>query len=494
MNQISCARSTYRLSVLISLIIWMVIPLITARAQTTLIVAPEGAYRTIEAALRDAHNGDVIEVHGGVYPAPLLIEKSVTLIGVDQPVIDGRGIGSLVLINAPGVVFQGFVVRGSGQSLPHEDTGIVIQAPQVTVADNLLEDVLFGIYFADAAQGTAKNNVVRGKPLEESIRGDSIRVWYSNDVSLIGNEITHGRDILIWYANNIVIRQNHIHHNRYGLHFMYNKNAVVEDNRIEENAVGAYMMYSAGLTLSRNQIIHNRGASGYGIALKDMDQVRVFENTFIGNAVAIFLDNSPSLYDSHNYFSHNFIAYNDIGLTGLPSVKRNVFQHNTFLENYQQVSVQGRGNLLGNAWSQDGIGNYWSNYVGYDRDGDGVGDMPYRAEKLFESISDNNPVLRLFTFSPASQAIDFAAAAFPSLRPDPKIIDEAPLMKYSIPVQIDSPGQGTTLSSLAGTGLLLGIGALVCFFGLRSRLQSSAKRIVNIAATTSKTEQKVPLT
>lgn len=494
MKPTCCVRRTYHLAVLISLLMWMVMPLITARAQTTLIVAPGGAYPTIEAALAAAHDGDVIEVHGGVYHAPLVIEKSISLIGIDQPVIDGRGAGSLVLINAPRVVFQGFVVRGSGQSLPHEDTGIVIQAPQVTVADNLLEDVLFGIYFADAPQGIARNNVVRGKPLEDSIRGDSIRVWYSNDVSLIGNEITSGRDILIWYANNIIIRQNYIHHNRYGLHFMYNKNAVVEDNRIEENAVGAYMMYSAGLALSRNRIIHNRGASGYGIALKDMDHVRVFENTFIGNAVAIFLDNSPSLYDSHNYFTHNFIAYNDIGLTGLPSVKRNIFQYNTFLENYQQVSVQGRGNLLGNAWSQDGIGNYWSNYVGYDRDGDGVGDMPYRAEKLFESISDNNPVLRLFTFSPASQAIDFAAAAFPSLRPDPKIIDEAPLMKYSVPVQIDSPGQGMTLSSLAGTGLLLGIGTLVCLFGLRNRLRSSAKRIVDLSAATPTTEQKVPLT
>ena len=200
-----------------------------------------------------------------------------------------------------------------------------------------------------------------------------------------------------------------------------------------------------------------------------MDHVRVAQNVFVGNAVGIFLDNSPSLVDENNHFSDNFIGYNDIGLTALPSVKRNIFQRNTFLENHQHISVQGRGNLLGNAWSQDGIGNYWSSYVGYDRDGDGVGDMPYRAEQLFESISDSRPALRLFTFSPASQAIDFAAAAFPALRPDPKAIDEAPLMRPHMPPGIVSPVSPSGAPFLAA-GFLLAIGGGLCLYALRGSL------------------------
>lgn len=441
-------------------------------AQDTLVVAPDGTYTTIEAALAAANTGDTLEVRGGTYAAPLVIDKSVSLIGIDQPVIDGGGTGSLVLINAPQVVFSGFIVRRSGQSLTHEDTGIVIQATGVTVSDNLLEDVMFGIYFANASGGLAQNNIIHGKPLEESVRGDGIRVWYSNDVQIIGNEIATGRDTLIWYADNIIISNNHFHDNRYGLHFMYNKRATVENNIIENNALGAYMMYSADLTLTGNQFIHNRGASGYGIAFKDMDRAEVADNIFIGNVAAIYLDNSPSLYDVNNIFTRNFIAYNDIGLEALPSVQRNIFQDNTFLENYQQISVQGRGNLLGNLWNQDGIGNYWSNYVGYDRDGDGVGDMPYRVEKLFESLADNDPILRLFNFSPASQAIDFAASAFPSLRPDPKVIDEAPRMHYDIPAGV---GIGTSNSAslpfLAVTLVLLGIGIGICALGLRGNRQ-----------------------
>lgn len=450
-------------------------------AGNALIVAPDGDYTTIEAALAAAQPGAVIEVHGGTYPAPLVVDKTVSLMGVNQPVIDGQGQGSLVLIGASDVVFSGFVVQGSGQSLAHEDTGIVIQGARVTVSHNLLEDVMFGIYFASAHDGLAQNNIIHGKPLEESMRGDGIRVWYSNHVRLIGNEITSGRDTLIWYADNITIRDNHIHHNRYGLHFMYNENAVVENNIVEHNAVGAYMMYSAGLVMTGNHFNQNRGASGYGIAFKDMDHAQVADNVFTGNGVAIYLDNSPSLVDEYNRFSQNFIAYNDIGLMGLPSVQRNIFQNNTFLENYQQISVQGRGNLLGNLWSQAGIGNYWSNYAGYDRDGDGVGDMPFRAEKLFESLADSEPVLRLFTFSPASQAIDFAAAAFPALRPDPKVIDDAPRMDYLLPPGMTDKSQGVSVSFLAVTLLLVATGTAICVLALRG---SSVKRLETIRAGT----------
>lgn len=458
------------------LIILMGALFLPVHAQDTLIVAPNGTYTTIEAALTAANPGDVIEVHGGTYSAPLIVDKTVSLIGVNQPIIDGQGKGSLVLINAAQVIFSGFVVRGSGQSLPHEDTGIVVQGSQVTVSDNRLEDVMFGIYFANASGGLAQNNIIQGKPLEESMRGDGIRVWYSNDVQLIGNEITYGRDTLIWYADNITIRDNHIHHNRYGLHFMYNENAVVENNIIENNAVGAYMMYSAGLVMTGNRYINNRGASGYGIAFKDMDHAQVADNVFIGNVAAIYLDNSPSLYDEHNIISQNFIAYNDVGLMGLPSVQRNILQNNTFLENYQQISVQGRGNLLGNLWNQDGVGNYWSNYVGYDRDGDGTGDMPYRAEKLFESLADSEPILRLFAFSPASQAIDFAASAFPSLRPDPKVIDEAPQMHYTLPAGIPESSSGVSLPFLAVTLFLLGTGIAICVFTLRGSGERRSSR------------------
>lgn len=437
-------------------------------AQQVLIVSTSGMYTTIDAALEAAETGDTIEVHGGIYLAPLVIEKSVSLIGIDNPVIDGQGMDSLVLIYATDVVFQGFTVRNTGESLSHEDTAIVVQAARVTIAENTLEDVLFGIYFAAASDGIARDNIILGKAwVSEGLRGDSIRVWYSDNVRLSNNYATESRDVLIWYANGLTIEHNHFTNNRYGLHVMYSNDMTVVDNTFSESSVGCYLMYSQGLTMQHNRMVDNRGPSGYGLALKDMDEVVVLENIIAGNRTGIYIDNSPALYEGYNTFTSNFLAYNDIGITTLPAVAHNIFQANTFLDNGQQVSTDGRGNLQGNLWQQNGLGNYWSDYIGYDEDGDGIGDTPYRAEKLFDNLADSYPVLRFFSFSPAVQALDFAAAAFPNLRPDPKLVDELPLVNYQLPTAsletIATPS--AVLFALALVMVLLG--GVVCLFALR---------------------------
>jgi nitrous oxidase accessory protein len=192
------ARGTARFTLLALLALLMGLPVLTAGAQggATLIVGADERYDTIENALQAAHDGDVIEVRGGSYSTPLIVDKSVSLIGIGDPQIDGEGQGSLVLINAPNVTFQGFTLRNTGHSLEREDTGIVVQADNVTVAENTLENVLFGIYFADASYGTARDNVVRCIPLEPGMRGDGFRTWYSDGVSLTGNSASQCRDIL----------------------------------------------------------------------------------------------------------------------------------------------------------------------------------------------------------------------------------------------------------------------------------------------------------
>ena len=68
----------------------------------------------LRAAVAAAQPGATIHVPAGIYPAPIVIDKPLTLIGEGMPVIQGDGTGDVVEINAPDVTLRGFVVRGSG--------------------------------------------------------------------------------------------------------------------------------------------------------------------------------------------------------------------------------------------------------------------------------------------------------------------------------------------------------------------------------------------
>ena len=469
-------RFAYCTRTLIIVLLGIVAMVSPISAQSAIIVSADSEYKTIQDALEVATDGDIIEVQAGTYfsETPLDITKSVSLIGIGQPVIDAQGEGTAVVISADDVLLSGFTIRNTGQNNNHEDSGIVIQADRVTVEDNLLEQVLFGIYFANANDGIARNNSIIGYDLDLPRRGDGIRVWFSTNVLLENNYVSLTRDILIWFADDVTIIGNTFTNARYGLHFMYSNSAYLENNHFTYNSVGTYLMYSKDLRVIHNNLSYNRGPSGYGIALKDMDNVIVSDNWFVGNRVGVYLDNSPALYEGTNEFSANAFAYNDIGVTAHPNVERNIFTKNTFLENIQQTSVRGRGNLQGNIWTQEDVGNYWSDYVGYDADDDHKGDMPYRAEKLFENLADNNPELRFFIFSPAEQAINLAALAFPSLRPDPKLIDTAPLTQYQLPDSDILEQTTSPKSSLLPSFLLILIGCLPFLLMIRRQPHSTS--------------------
>ncbi|MBI3943453.1 MAG: nitrous oxide reductase family maturation protein NosD [Chloroflexi bacterium] len=383
--------------------------------------------------LAAARDGDTILVPGGTYPGPLVINKGVKLIGIDRPVINGHGQGTVVTITAPGAVMQGFRVVGSGDTLDRDESGIEVRAAGVTLEDNLLEDVLFGIYLNKAPGAVVQHNTIRGKILPLARRGDLLRLWYSRDTLVAYNTVENGRDAVFWYSTNVHIHHNTLTNSRYGIHFMFSNQNLVEDNVIQDNSVGIYLMYCDDLVVRRNIFAGNRGISGMGLGLKEMNNVLAEDNLFLDNRIGLYIDDAAFNMDSHDTIRRNVFAFNDIALSLLPNTQRNWFTENTFLENEQQVALQGSGVLEGNLWEVDGRGNYWSDYAGYDADGDGIGDVPYKNESLFENLGDSHPELRLFEFGPAAQALDFAARAFPLIKPQPKMADPAPMVQPYLP-------------------------------------------------------------
>jgi ABC-type multidrug transport system ATPase subunit len=145
------------------------------------------------------------------------------------------------------------------------------------------------------------------------------------------------------------------------------------------------------------------------------------------------------------------------------------------MNNSQQVAKNGDGPLERNEFSVAGRGNYWSDYKGYPGANPAVGAVPYRIQDLFDSLVNQFPNLQLFRFSPAEEAIDLAAQAFPLIQPQVVLTDAHPLMA---PMAIDAaplPAQQSRgllmLSSalLTGAGLVFGLART----GRRRRLERS---------------------
>ena len=414
-----------------------------AAVARTIHVSQDGPVRSITEAMASAESGDTIRILKGDYKEHIVIDKTLTIIGEGYPRIDGGGKGVVVLIKAPGTVFRGIHVTGSGDSLNLEDAGIILDSARGSVIkENRLDDVLFGIYLKNSPDCVIEKNVVEGKRLTLPERGDGIKLWYSSGTKILDNRVTLTRDLVIWWSGNTLIKGNIVEEGRYGLHYMSSNHNRFEDNIFRNNYVGGFLMYSVDIQFYRNRFIDNRGiGTGYGIGFKDLDNVIAKDNLIADNRVGIFLDNSPYLIDSWNNISDNVIAFNDIGVSFMPSIRRNAFHKNSFVDNDEQVEVRGGGELAGNEWSKGGSGNYWSDYIGYDEDGDGIGEIPYKSESLFESLIDSKPELRIFVFSPVAKAIELASQAFPVIKPEPKLTDDYPLVGSAIPPDLRAGGR-----------------------------------------------------
>jgi nitrous oxidase accessory protein len=435
--------------------------IVAAALGLSLVVAiPAGAAEDLQSLIDEAEPGTVLVLPAGTYEGGVTVDKSLEIRGEGWPYIDGGGEGTNITITAPDVTLTGLVIANTGSSLDRENSGISVNAPRATITGNRLENVLFGIFLREADGSVVSDNTIGAMDVGPARRGDGIRLWESSQVVVERNQVDGGRDTVIWFSDDVIVRDNVLTGGRYGVHFMYSDNALVERNVLSDNSVGGFLMYSFDLTLRENLVTGNHGPSGYGFGLKDIDGLEVTGNRFIENRIGIYLDNSPATSGVEHHLTNNLFAYNEVGAAFLPSVEGNVFTGNAFVDNGEQVGVQGKGEFEGNIWTVEQSGNYWSDFAGYDADADGIGDVPYRLSDLFSTLTDNNPDLHFFDETPAAQAIDLAAHMFPTFRPRPKVEDTSPLIQIpEIPLTIPQAGDTSVWGTLIAALAMLGVAA-----------------------------------
>jgi nitrous oxidase accessory protein len=375
---------------------------------------------SIQAIIDRAAPGDVIEIERARYLGHLMVDKPLTLRGIERPTIDGELKENTISVKAEDVTIEGLIVANSGGDTLYQHAGVYIYpgSHKAVVRNCDFSYTLFGLWIEKANDVLIENNLITGKrDFDSPRRGNGIQLYNTQRARIIGNNISFVRDaIYVDVSHDALFRGNKLHHSRYGTHYMTSYRNIWEDNETWYNRGGLALMEV------RDQIVRNNrawGNSDHGIMLRTIQDAVIENNVVAGNQRGFFI------YDAeYNEIRGNQVIDNVVGIHLWAGSKNNKVEGNDFIANREQIRYVAARDMI---WGAE-EGNYWSNYLGWDRNGDGAGDVQYEANDMVDRLSWRHPMMKLLLASPAVQTLRLVGQQFPLLRA-PSIVDPKPRMQ-----------------------------------------------------------------
>jgi parallel beta-helix repeat protein len=402
--------------VFIFLVAANVVAVSPVKAEPRKITVPDD-YPTIALAIDNAAYGDTIFVKKGKHEGPInqtvVMNKTISLVGEDAK--------STAINLHPRWVEAWFFTLPSYYEAPM----------QITANDVMVSDLTI---MSDGGSITLSGNRTR-------IAGCTIKTSLKVDAGF-NDEITQ---------------------NTLSGVSCYGSNCLIGANNFEAGGISV----GGSHNLIQGNAVANAGNRATGISLESSDTV-IFNNTVERNycGISIYSEGSNNLIYS-NSLAHNvygFVAWGgnnntffandlvnntcgaEVGyLKGDPT--NCTLHHNNFIGSIQQVSTRTSQTYIPGLWSEpfnltgffdDGReGNYWSDYVGTDSNGDGKGDIPYIIDS---DRKDNYPLMTSFDISTAS-----ISDAFPNIPSDSKLVNFPATITFAIIVAVVVAGLGLLL-------------------------------------------------
>lgn len=377
-----------------------------------------------QALVDAAPAGSVLKVPPGNYAGPVVVKKPLVIDGEGKVTIDAGDRGTVFSLETDGAVLRGLHLTGSGANHDTDDSCLDVRGHNNVIENLTIDNCLFGIDLKQSSNNIVRGNRISSKPFDLGIRGDGIRLWYSNNNLIENNLVTDSRDNVAWYSHRNIYRGNEGRRSRYSIHFMFANNNIVENNRFYDNAVGIYFMYMEGGGARNNIISHATGAAGMALGFKEASDIFIENNEIIYSAVGVGSDLSPFQPNTTIRFKGNRFAYNGIAVQLTSELGGNFLDDNIFEGNLTDIYQAGRGQGDKNTWR----GNYFDTYQGFDKDGDGYGDTPHEEYAYADQIWMETPPARFFKTSPVLELLDFLERLAPITSPELQARDPKPRM------------------------------------------------------------------
>ena len=316
-------------------------------------------YTSIQDAIDDAENGYTIYVYYRVYNESIVINKSISLIGMaingEKPVIHAEENKSAVLIEANNYTIKQFTILNG-------KVGVQLRnSSYITVENITVKHAGVGIKLLNSDNNLIKNN--------EVTKSRGIGIWidgFSSDSVIIQNSVVNnagvgigaeGTSITHGNSSNNIISYNVIAKNCDGIDIWDLIDSTISFNQVYSNQQYGITADSC-LNLSiLNNTIHDHTYGG--LLLTDCSGCTISGNEMYGNQAGVMLDGRGCYtFSSNNVVTHNNIHGNSVGIYMEDFTKDNQLIYNNLINNDRNAYFFFGAGPFPNIWDA----NYWSDW------------------------------------------------------------------------------------------------------------------------------------